>query len=310
MLVSPWYIRNYLVTGNPIWPFAYSVFRGIFRDEVLASESISLHVSQPGGKSMLSYFTLLWNITMHSSNYFMQLGFGPLFLAFIPLIVFMKKIKKITIYLLVYSLIFITIWFFGAQVLRYLMVYPVLSIISGIVMVSLLDVKSLRKLVIFLLILSLSFNLLLWYGANSKKLPYVFGLESEKGFYLKLSDHNGYNVFDYINKNLPKNSKLLLFREVRGYLSDRDFIIAPEKAQKVINYDLIKNSDELYKRLKELKITHILINTKVELFQADFKFSKAPPYFSRRVVNLMDEVLNENSELIFEHNGVFLYSLK
>jgi len=39
-----WYIRNFIVLGNPIWPFAYSVFGGSFIDPVMGAHALqSVH---------------------------------------------------------------------------------------------------------------------------------------------------------------------------------------------------------------------------------------------------------------------------
>jgi len=39
-----WYIRNFIVLGNPIWPFAYSVFGGAFIDPVMEAQALqSVH---------------------------------------------------------------------------------------------------------------------------------------------------------------------------------------------------------------------------------------------------------------------------
>lgn len=307
LLVSPWYVRNLIISDNPIWPLGYSIFGGKNWDSELAKIIVETH--NVGNKSITSYFTILWNLTMHSSRYYMLLGFGPLFLVFIPLVILMKDWSKKMIYLLVYSILGISIWFFVSQSLRYLLIFPALSVVSGVVIASLLKEKSVKKFVSLALISLLIFNLAIWYGANAKKLPYVFKLETEKDFYAKLKDNNGYTVFEYANNNLPKSSKILLFREVRGYFSDIDYMIAYEYGQKIIDYRVIDTPEDLYKRLKELRITHVLINEKVEIFNPDNNFKGIPPYFSKRIVDLMSDILKKHSNLIFSDNDVYLYQL-
>lgn len=304
LLVSPWYAKSYIHTGDPIFPFGYSLFKSEYWDIIKNQNLIKSNFLESDKKTFVNFLIKFWDLTMHSSTYGMLLGFGPVFLAFIPLIILMRRVNKVTRYLLICSIISMTIWFFNPQVLRYLMVYPMLSVISGDVIDSLLKIKQLKKLVMLLLASTLIFNLILWYGANSIKLPYVFGLESEQDFYLKLKDDNGYNVFKYANENLPKNSKLLLFKEARGYLSNLDYVVGDPLTQKVIDYSKIWSSEDLYKGLKSLNITHVFINTKVAFYN-----SKQSARYSEREVKLMNELLQQHGKLLFSDRGVYLYEL-
>ena len=187
------------------------------------------------------------------------------------------------------------------------MIYPVLSIVSASVIDDLLYIKKLKIIVVITLSSSLIFNMALWYGANSIKLPYAFGIQSEQSFYLKLKDNNGYNVFKYANENLPKNSKLLLFKEARGYLSDLDYIRGDPLTQNVLDYSKIDNSQEMYNEFNQLKITHILINTKIDFF--GMHNQNQPKRYSEKILKLMNETLQMHGQLVFSDNGVYLYEL-
>ena len=75
-----------------------------------------------------------------------------------------------------------------------LMAYAAFAVIAGVIINELLNLKYAKYAVVVLLVSLLFFNSALWYGANAKKIPYVFGMESEREFYLKLKDHNGYET--------------------------------------------------------------------------------------------------------------------
>jgi len=157
------------------------------------------------------------------------------------------------------------------------------------------------------LISTLLFNSILWFGANLAKLPYAFGFESEQEFYSKLKDHNGYNVFKYANENLPKSSNLLLFGEVRGYLSNLDYIKSDPLAQKVIDFSKISNGEDMYKKLMQLQITHVFINTNLGFLGRTNP--NLPVRYTEREFNLMDETLKTHGRLMFSEKGVYLYEL-
>ena len=303
LLATPWYIKSYAYTGNPIYPFLDSFFN--------SSNAYSLNIGlnfldSVGPRSLTNFLLKFWDLTMHSSKYGMLFGFGSVFLAFVPLIFLTIKSNKVTNYLLIYSFIAMVIWFFGPQVIRYVMIYPMLAIVSGVVIDYLLKIKNINYFVIMILLTTLVFNLALWYGANSIKLPYVFGRESEQSFYTKLKDENGYNVFKYANDNLPKNSRLLLFREYRGYLSNLDYIVGDPVLQKVVDYSKFANTEDMYNELKRLGITHVFINTKIDSAAVH---ELGRPRYTEKHIKLMDELLSLHGKLLFESNGIYLYSL-
>ena len=107
-----------------------------------------------------------------------------------------------------------------------------------------------------------------------------------------------------------KNAKLLIFRDVRGYLSDRDYRISTEYSQKIVDLPNISDKTALYKRLKELGITHVFINTKIELFEPGKGIGNFKPYVSKKSDRMMNEMLSNNGKLIYESNGIMLYVLE
>ena len=109
----------------------------------------------------------------------MLLGWNAVFLAFVPLLLFYKKLKNVTLYLLVHSLLSTVIWFKGLQVIRYLAIYPALSLISGEVIYDLFNKKLFRRTMVLLLLITYVFSIVLWFGVFGPKMSYVFGFEKE-----------------------------------------------------------------------------------------------------------------------------------
>ena len=315
IFVIPWYIKSYVRTGNPVWPLAYNIFGGKYWDSNLAAEfSKGLNIASDIG---FLYFILLpWNITMHSYDFSLLLGWNAIFLAFVPLLIFYRKIEKTTLFLLMhflvflYSVVFASYYLFGLQLMRYILVYPALALISAAIIENFYRKNYFKKLFIPSLLITFSFTMLLWAGVFGQKMLYVFDIDNEAQYYNRLTDHNGYPVFSYINKNLPQNSIIFFFRESKGYLSDRDYIIGLPSDQKVVDYSKIKNEEDFYNQLKDNKVTHILINTKNEIYLPQDKVEKRQRPFSKYHQMLMDSLLNKYGEFLFEDKGVYLYKLK
>lgn len=307
LVASPWYAKSFFYTNDPIFPFGKSLYGKLFHSDQtqLADYNFGSLASK---RSFFDFLIKFWQVTMHSSDFGMLLGFGPIFLVFVPLVFFMRKIDKVIAHLLVFSFISFALWYFSPQDIRYLLVYPMLSVVSAAVINSLLNSKKIKIIAAILLLSTLLFNIALWYGANSLKIPYILGLESEQQFYNKLKDNNGYNVFKYANDNLPKNSKLLLFREIRGYLSNLDYIKSDPFGQKVIDFSKISSSSEMHSRLKELGITHVFVNNNLDFVgKAN---PSIPPRYTEKEISIMNEALKLHGNLLYSEKGVYLYELK
>lgn len=261
LVFAPWLIKNYIYTGNPIYPFFYSLLGGKY-----LTETTMVYLSTPTFKlNFLNYILLPWNFTMFASKFPGIMSVGPIFLAFIPLLLLFKNKKNVVITLsLIFSFFAITLWFFvGSHYIRYILfAFTFLSIISAFVISELISYKS-RVVNFFILIAlfsSLVFNSILWMGMNLKVFPVVFGLESKEYFYDKLKDHNLYDASQFINKNSASNSKIFLVNDNRGYFLDRDFVVHNVGVSAYINYSRFSNDEEFFLRLKELNITHMIVN--------------------------------------------------
>ena len=188
------------------------------------------------------------------------------------------------------------------------MIYPTLALISAIVIFELLSDKFLRKILFILLFVSFAFTGVLWFGVFEQKMLYVAGIDDESQYYSKLVDHHGYPVFDYMNQNISDNSKTFLFRDTRGYLSDKDYIAALPFEQIIFDYDA--DEDDFYEQLKKNKVTHVLINTNVEVYKPQPVVKNRIRPISQAHQDMMDKLLSKHGTLLIEDKGVSLYELR
>jgi hypothetical protein len=204
-------------------------------------------------------------------------------------------------------------WFFSyAHVIRYsAYIIPLLSIIAGYVIAKLLSYKSRIFTILVLLLLSstLIFSFALWAGMHFKSFPVVFGLETKEQFYSKLTNWNLYDAASFINNNLPGSSKILLFRDNGGYHIDRDYVwTLPYQAY--FNWEELKSEEAILKRLKELNITHILINTNRFKIAGDYKDYSFFAIYPKHAMDLIDSITQKYAVKIYDKKGILIYELK
>ena len=133
-IASPWWIKNYLYTGNPVYPMAYRVFGGgewsgdlaLLYQEKTQEKGI-LAISHGPGQLLKNTVLLPW-LTLNDPDLFERFEIGPLFWVFSPwilvwcLAVFRPRARKGSrahAMLALWMLFFCLFWFFSYQSNRF-----------------------------------------------------------------------------------------------------------------------------------------------------------------------------------------------
>lgn len=101
---------------------------------------------------------------------------------------------------------------------------------------------------------------------------------------------------------LPPGAKLLLYREVRGYLVSRPYLVGDPQNEIMVPYERLPTPDALRRHLGSLGITHVLVNLNQQ------PFAPLPDFMAADA--RMGETLARYATLKDETGGVRLYELK
>ncbi|MEA2036024.1 MAG: hypothetical protein U9O94_00840 [Nanoarchaeota archaeon] len=304
-IFSPWLIKSYIYTGNPVFPFLYSVFGGKYVSAANLANIVS------AGKSLTvnlkNYLLLPWFLTMFPSKFPSIMGIGPVFLAFIPLLLLLKnKISNIIKILLGFSFFVITAWFFiGGHYVRFIfLVFILLAIVSAFVIDKLISYKSkIFRIFIFMVLLSsLVFNINLWVGMNHKYFPVVLGLETEDQFHDKLKDYSLYHASKFINTNTPPDTRVLLLKDNRGFFLDREFIF--HSLAYTTYFDGLYEDKALLRKLNELDISYILVNHN---FDSD---ATVKAIYTDEIEESFKNLTTKYSRKIYDRKNIEIFELK
>jgi hypothetical protein len=132
----PWYIRNYIISGDPFSPFGGEVFGYWLWDEndVLA-QSKNLYKTYGTPRNLASLLKLPLNLLLVRGN-FMEGAISPLMIAAFISPLFIMKFNRYQRMLCMFVLANIIIWFFTSQILRYLLpVFPMIALLSAFVLI-------------------------------------------------------------------------------------------------------------------------------------------------------------------------------
>ncbi|MDL1966947.1 MAG: phospholipid carrier-dependent glycosyltransferase [Deltaproteobacteria bacterium] len=289
VVVSPWFIKNYIQTGNPIYPLFDQFFRFLHH----AGEK-SASIAQIGesrwtsnifqrrgvvfGESFLE--TLFIPIRMFfqgkdASNQYFDGVLNPILIIMVPFAFLTKNLNRDKVFFLLFSVFFLFMAYFLTVIrIRYILtVVPFLAILSVIGIKNIVEWTSKKPsqvrragligiFAVTIIFIAFNFLYLKNYFKEIGPVKYILNQETKDEF---LSRHIGsYPAMQYINENLPDNVRIfLMFLGRRGYYIDRPYYHEISFGMNTINNMVKASADKQDFRayLQSLDCTHILMRT-------------------------------------------------
>ena len=286
-----WYIRNWMWTGNPVFPFAYEIFGGKGWTREMASAYTISQMEYGYGRSILDALWLPWRVAMAPLNgrqpfwpfsremvafgsggtsglfevnvleMAVSTFVGPILLAFGLPVIFIKG-KPIVVGLALWTfLLFSIFWFATGQYLRYaLPAFALLCIPCGWGAQKYLTRSTpLRACAGLCLALWCLFTLaLLW---NNARISWavILGVETPRSYLTRT--FSAYPISESISQNLPRESVIALYGEPRGFYLDRKYFLADSLHNRLIDETKIRSAKDWIAALRENGATHVLWNS-------------------------------------------------
>ena len=337
-VASPWYLKNYLQTGNPFYPLFGGFFKSLHHHPVLeAASRYTIVKTQPVGffkMREVMYGESFWETLMipirmffqgkdNSYQYF-QGVLNPILIVFSPFILLKKRYRKDQFVFVIFTVFFILMAFFlTAKQVRYILpVLPFLAILAVMGIKNILDkmgektyfssskfgekIKLTGKIFVFAIVaVLLIFNYI--YLKNRidtiNPFPYVMGKETREAFLKHHLLH--YDAVEYINNNLPADAKIFtMFLGRRGYYLERAYQNEPSFGMSTIR-NLVKcsnNEKQFLKTIRSMNSTHILM-------QKDLFYKFLRDNFSKQDIIRFMNLLNKSWNKIFEDSGYSVWAV-
>ena len=339
VVFSPWMMRNYLWTKNPIYPLYGSVFS--FKPTAPASELVDQKTagnreeSAEENQSMTNFMVRrhvfqepLWQILLIPVRIFFEGQddnpkyfdgqLNPLLLL-LPILAFIRlgsavvPVKRDDWILLAFSVLFLLFAFFETDMrIRYIApIIPPLVILSAhglhrlISLSQILPSNVLRKTVViagfFSLAFLLSFNVAYVVEQFKSMRPqdYLLGKVSREQ-YIELCRPE-YAVLQYANRHLPDNARILgLYLGNRSYYSDRDLFHGDQLLLNTVKQ--ASSPEEVLTRIRNMGFTHIIIN-----------YNKFLEWYGRNLTSAEQKRLalffRDSVTLLLSHDGYQLFKI-
>jgi 4-amino-4-deoxy-L-arabinose transferase-like glycosyltransferase len=325
LIFSPWMIRNYHWTGNPIFPLYDNWFN--------PQTGFSQNRLDPFTVRKLVFHESVWDIILVPLRVFIegqdgnpQYFDGKLnpFLLLLTFFAFrrtgtdsrsLKVEKKI---LLAFSVLYFAFAFFRTSMrIRYILpIVPPMVVLSIYGLKNLVDIASKAKSknvqragiigISAVMVFALWLNAVYVFKQYKVVEPYGFltGTMSRDGYIEKYRPE--YAAMKYINENLLLDAKILFIHlGNRGYYCDRDYLFDMQRGVSTL-HQIVKNSSfpqEVVLELKRRKITHFLVRHDL------FKFW-AKNNFDGREMAILDQLFEKYLRMIYFRKGYGVYRLE
>ena len=309
-VVLPWYLKSWILAGNPFWPFFLELLGG--RDwDALGSEYllgfirlVNLPTTLPNWLSGLPRLVLQPRpFAPHGVDltwYYLVLPWLA-----IPALLFSRgRRQRVLAWLCIIALAMYTAWFLQTHQTRFLLpATPVLSLVmvAGVGWLIRGHGRLIEFLVRTALVLGLVGTCWIFDRDNQALLrtrwPVLAGVQHREDFLA--ANVPGYTVYQYANGTLPENSRVwLALYESRGYYLDRDYMWANPISQRHVQLERYPDADQLYADLKAMGFTHMLFAPK----KLDrYEYIRYGPQLTRLVLDLRSkhcDVQFETSDLV------------
>jgi hypothetical protein len=260
----PFYLKNWIVMGNPFYPFFYEFFGGLLWDADQA-RLYDLFIRDLGmGRSLTDYLILPWNISFRARMESPQFDgiLGPIFFFTLPFLIGKRRWETPVRVIIVYATVTFLFWASSAQQIRYLIpLVALLAIVAGAILTRYQDQKPIFALLVCITAGSLLFNGYHIFRDFMKVRPFavVAGLESREAFLARMIPT--YPMYRFVNQQLPPESHvLLIYMKNYTFLCERacyaDALFEAHTLQKILRRS--SSPAKIHFLLQSSGFTHLL----------------------------------------------------
>lgn len=287
----PWFIKSLILTGNPVYPFLYSIFGGRAWGPAGAEMYRQSWTAFGVGRSPGDLLMLPWDL-MARGGAFIDGGIlfgspGPLLVALLPAAALKWKGSARALAAAVF--VYVLVWFGLSQQTRYLL--PVLALSSVLVVASTVGADLVGKAARCAVLAAGAVSAILAAVLVSPTIELISGHTTRSEY---VSRHvNSYWAAAY----LPRDDRLLLYREPRGFYFPQTYMWADEALSSAIPYNEFQTPAEMLAWLRRRNWQTALINRRfvderrpgrdIELWDEAIRDGLVRPYAGDLLANPM-----------------------
>lgn len=250
-VIVPWFARSLWWTGNPVWPFAYSVFGGKHWNPMIAREATAFW-SEP---FRLADAGEAWQVFPR----LMQGRFGRAVGFLLPLALplgFRRRGRSAWV-LSGFVVVTFVAWFLVSQQVRFLLpAFAAFSVLVGLGLADDLPRMATRALGALAAIAVLVTALWAW-GSFSRDFRVAFGGQDPENYFARFPVVEASRT---VNRLTPPDARVLMMWGSQSYYIDRKVLWGDPLDQGFFDYCAFRSAADFEVALKQAGATHVVID--------------------------------------------------
>jgi hypothetical protein len=307
VVASPWYVRNALQTGDPVYPFGERVFHG--RDwspaaaQYLADQGEQFRSAAIGERERpraLDVAWTPWDLTMHPGAPRATYDVGPFALAFLPAVVLLGRRRERALVTVAVAMTFVA----AAAWTEPRAALPGIALAVAVAVPAVAALCG-GRLAAVIVAAALIANVAT--AANVDRQMWLdqvrtsVGLTSPDAFLRAWSPR--YRFWARANAAIPVDGTVgVLEKSPRPYYIERPFVLLSYLEQGLVDYRSVDTVEALARQLSELHVRWVAVDT------AGLEAAGDP--FEASVTRLWRALLATQGELVLRSDGFALYALR
>jgi 4-amino-4-deoxy-L-arabinose transferase-like glycosyltransferase len=314
-ILSPWYVRNAVETGDPLHPFGHAAFHGrnwspeaaayldTYYDQYRAREA-----GDRGGKPYrgLEVAWFPWDLTMHPESFENGKRQGqdvsPFPLAFLPALLLVRRRRRAAVAIAAIGVAYAAIIAVGAWAHpRYVLPGTALVLVATAAGARALAGRRILPWIVGFTVLgnvALTTRMLrpMW----PDQVRVAFHRLSPDTFLARYSDR--YVFWKEANRAVPESGRVAVLEKIpHPYYIARPFVLLSYLEQGLVDFRVTSTPDAVLRRMRELGASHVAVDVK--------GLDAAADPFERDVTALWRGVVARLGEPVLAKGGYALYAL-
>ncbi|KPJ52473.1 hypothetical protein AMJ39_07790 [candidate division TA06 bacterium DG_24] len=302
LLIAPWLAKNIAYVGNPVYPFLGKVFKTV-GPKGLGHLMDEPRLPSATERGLLKNLLLPWKITFEeklSAGADRMVGVGPLFLMFLPMLIWLRPRHRALSFLLAYALVTFIIWALliplGPRFL--LPIFPALAVLTSYAATRLSEGGAIvRGVARSALLLGMIYPNLGISGNRFVEQALVVSRLKSRDDYL-LGAFDGYAAQKFTNDRVIDSSEIATTDGRTYYLNHRPALTG---GWGIYELNLLTQGGHIIDRLRQRGISYLLTS------EHSLRVAKD------RVPTILDsltrELAGQDVTILFSENGWCLYSI-
>jgi hypothetical protein len=294
VLAIPWYLKAYIETSNPVYPFYNDIFHSLYWPNIFNDfNKATMPASVDRGilDFIISPFKLVYQPDLFRGR------IGPLPLIFLPFFLVFGNHPKVIKRTLFVAAVFYFVWYAVWANARYLLPAVLLFAFAAayIAYRAAAKIKSVNPVLIIATSMLIAVNIAQSFRDNSMRIKTAAGFIDREVFLAEAAslDPNNpgsgekqkalpyYEIWQYANTALPKNAVVGIlcsnWNRADGFYLDRLFMYVNPTEQKVVDFTV--DSVRLENSLRQSGIDYFLVDNRVvDEFSEQSQFGDAPEF--------------------------------